>query len=99
MGAETQATGHVDNAAKWFPMIDTPRTRGLSKSCRISKNLPALMLIILVAAACTPRLASPTPPINLPATEVLLLPDLTIKLIYIEMQGRQGNLRGGIHPL
>jgi subtilase family serine protease len=58
---------------------------------RISINFPTLMLIVLVTATCTPRLASPTPPINLPATEVPSLPDLIIKLIYVEMQGRQGN--------
>ncbi len=58
---------------------------------RISTNQFALMLIVLVTAACTPSLASPTSPINSSATEVPLLPDLIIKLIYVEMQGRQAN--------
>ena len=58
---------------------------------QISKKLLALMLMILVPAACTPSLAPPTSPIDLSPTEVPLLPDLIIKLIYVEMQGRQGN--------
>jgi hypothetical protein len=58
---------------------------------RISTNLIALMLIVLVTAACTSSLASPTSPINPSATALPLLPDLRIKLIYVEMQGRQGN--------
>lgn len=47
--------------------------------------------MVLVMVACTPRLTSPVNPIVVSTSELAALPDLTIKLVYLEMEGRQSN--------
>jgi subtilase family serine protease len=45
----------------------------------------------LVMAACTPSHPSPATQIAASPSEPAVLPDLTIKRMYLEMEGRQGN--------
>lgn len=47
--------------------------------------------MVLIMLACTPRLAWPVNPIVVSTAELASLPDLTIKLMYLEMEGRQSN--------
>jgi subtilase family serine protease len=47
--------------------------------------------MVLVMVACTPPLTSPANPIVASISEPASLPDLTIRRMYLEMEGRQGN--------
>jgi subtilase family serine protease len=58
---------------------------------RILNPRLAFLIIVLVMVACTPSLTSPTNPIVVSTSEPALLPDLIIKLMYLEMEGRQSN--------
>jgi hypothetical protein len=77
--------------------------KDFTKPMRIPKIGNALFLLVFAIVACTPRPLSPVIPsvseVPTPATlafptsasEPSSQPDLTIKLMYLEMEGRQGN--------
>ncbi len=58
----------------------------------------ALQVMVLVLVACTPSLPSPMNPSAVSITETASLPDLTIKRIYLEMEGRQSNCVAAYTP-
>jgi subtilase family serine protease len=61
------------------------------KLMRISTTHLALLILALMVVACTPNPPS-SPSITIVSTsEFASLPDLTIKLMYLEMEGRQSN--------
>jgi hypothetical protein len=74
------------------------QARGLLKLMRISTARLALLIMMLVMAACTPSLISPVTPGVVSASASASLPDLIIKLIYLEMEGRQSNCVGAYTP-
>jgi subtilase family serine protease len=65
---------------------------------RISIARLALLMMMLVMAACTPSLMSPAAPGGVSGPAPAYLPDLIIKLIYLEMEGRRGNCVGTYTP-
>jgi subtilase family serine protease len=58
---------------------------------RISTAQLALLLMVFVTVACTPSFSSPVNPVVVSTSELASLPDLIIKLMYLEMEGRQSN--------
>ena len=58
---------------------------------RISTTRPAFLIIVLVLVACIPSRPAPANPIVESTLELASLPDLIIKLMYLEMEGRQSN--------
>lgn len=77
--------------------------KGISKSMRNPKTLVALGLTLLGIAACIPNInpsSNPTAALPLPSPSSakatgestrVLLPDLIIRFMYLELEGRQGN--------
>ena len=57
---------------------------------RISITQLALLIMVFVTVACAPISPSPVNTIVVPASELASMPDLIIKLMYLEMEGRQG---------
>jgi len=58
---------------------------------RISKPRLALLPLVLFLFGCISRFTSPANPDVVSTSEPALLPDLTIKHMYLEMEGRQSN--------
>ena len=64
---------------------------GLFKHMRITTAQLTLLLMVFVTVACTPISTSPINTIVVSTSELASMPDLIIKLMYLEMEGRQSN--------
>jgi subtilase family serine protease len=58
---------------------------------RISTTQLTLLLMVFVTVACTPSATSPVITTAVSTSELAPMPDLIIKLMYLEMEGRQSN--------
>ena len=70
-------------------LLDSAEERSL-QAMRISITQLALLIMVFVTVACAPISPSPVNTIVVPASELASMPDLIIKLMYLEMEGRQG---------
>lgn len=65
---------------------------------RTSRIQPALLILVFVVVACTPSISPTTNPTIVPTSDLTSLPDLTVMLIYLEMEGRQSNCVAAYTP-